>query len=237
MPSTITGHSHGIFGPSNRIRKNPGRLSLPLSRGSTSSSMFLVMLKREMECRLSFLTSGPSTDPLVSLTLLRGAGGGGPPARLLLPPPGGFVLFGCCWNTKKTSLKRTFEAALPDARQNSTENCQMRCCHIWVFLSFKRQGGVAGSISKRIFTKYFQDVVSKGLWTTRMCSMWQHRIQRSLKTYIPDVNVEKVRPAPSQALRMTSHQSLINKFLPHELLSGHLYVNSTVDLETFPHCC
>lgn len=49
---------------------------IPLSEGSISNSLFLVMLNRELECRLSFLIIGPWTVPVVSLVLLSGVGGG-----------------------------------------------------------------------------------------------------------------------------------------------------------------
>lgn len=37
------------------------------------------MLNRELDCRLSFLTTGPCMDPAFNLVLLRGVGGGAVP--------------------------------------------------------------------------------------------------------------------------------------------------------------
>lgn len=50
--------------------------NVPLSDGNISSSRFIVMLKREEECRLSFLVMGPCTAPAVNFSLFRGVGGG-----------------------------------------------------------------------------------------------------------------------------------------------------------------
>lgn len=42
------------------------------------------MLNRELECRLSFLISGPWTVPVVSFVLLSGVVGGGPDSEFVL---------------------------------------------------------------------------------------------------------------------------------------------------------